>query len=1067
MNQPDHRPTIDELLDRAVQATNRGDREAAEFLAGQVLALDSTNVDAEELLAAPSEKGEIRRLTIMFADLVDSTELSTRIEPETYRTVVGRYRDEVRKNVAGYDGHIAFTKGDGLLAVFGHPHAHENDVHRATSAGLDIVRSVAELSDRVRRQFEFDINVRVGIHRGIVYLDTEQDDVYGFAANLAARVCSLADPGTVAVSGAVEPLISDTFELQARIPKSVKGIDEPVRYFNVIGERDMRRVALGPLVGRRAEMAYLEDSWNRAAMGRLQTPGVALQGEAGIGKSRLAWAVVELAERSHAVILQLIGSPFHSDVGFRPVRRLLERRCGIGRATDPSDRLGYLEREIRERSLDPDTLIPLLAPVLGVEPQAGYQAVRADGRALYERIAAAVREYLIACVREGPSLILVEDMHWFDEDTRELIDALLTEDLGNHLLIVMTGRDAALLPEGPAVQTFRLSPLSEDESDQLIVALHPEMTSGARRAVRRRCDGIPLYIEEVVAKLKEVPSDESMTAGVPDTLYEALFARLRSSTDALLVVEAAAVIGGRIERPVLFSVLDLEEDVFDRVVGELIDGRVLELLDENSFRFRHELLREVAAELSPPTIRRGLHGRIADALVSTTDGNPDWPSVARHNVHAERFPEAASAYRQASADARRRGALGEARTYLTHAVSAAEQMKAGPERDQLQIALRLRRGFLASAAEGVSSPNAAADFERCLQLTSADLRDDEFFATLVALYGYYAIRADLDRAERLLGSVRTALTGRREWFRPFNDAGFGMLSWYRGEFDTARDQLAAAAAARSDEGAHELASVWFMPNEGTASIYTHLALARYVTGDFAAAEQEFARTAQRCDELDFPQGAFSLAYARQLEVLMRIEAGQLDQALETAGQLAVEGNQYGFDSWAMVGAVQQVAVTALASLATNEADPVALQGQIETLTSFVDAWRAFEVKCLITTYDGFIARLLMAAGRPAEARDRVDIGLALAEETGMHYYDAELLRIRAGTHDDDTERRKDLAAAMALARRQGATIFELRIAAQDFELRGDEARQPLLDAIGRFPDGSTWPDLERARALLG
>ena len=259
--------------------------------------------------------------------------------------------------------------------------------------------------------------------------------------------------------------------------------------------------------------------------------------------------------------------------------------------------------------------------------------------------------------------------------------------------------------------------------------------------------------------------------------------------------------------------------------------------------------------------------------MGATEGNIDWPSVARHYEHADRFAEAASAYRQASADARRRGALGEARTYLTHAVSQVERMSSGPQRDRLEIALRLRRGFLASAAEGVSSPNAASDFERCLQLSGSNLGDDEFFSTLVALYGYYAMRADLDRADRLLGSVRTGLTGRREWFRPFNDAGFGMLAWYRGEFDSARDKLEAAAALRSDEGAQELAAVWFMPNEGTASIYTHLALARFMKGDVTGAEADLAKTEQRCEELDFPQGAFSLDYARQLEVLMRIRSG--------------------------------------------------------------------------------------------------------------------------------------------------------------------------------------------------
>ena len=178
--------SIDELLDRAVAAINRGDRVAATALAGQVLAVDRGNAEAEDLLAAPGSGGEIRRLTILFADLVDSTVLSTRVEPETYRMLVGRYRDLVLAVVDRYEGHVGSTKGDGLLAVFGHPTAHEDDVRRAVLAGLEITREVARLGEQAKRRFGVDIAVRVGVHRGLVYLDTAQDDVYGMAANLAA-----------------------------------------------------------------------------------------------------------------------------------------------------------------------------------------------------------------------------------------------------------------------------------------------------------------------------------------------------------------------------------------------------------------------------------------------------------------------------------------------------------------------------------------------------------------------------------------------------------------------------------------------------------------------------------------------------------------------------------------------------------------------------------------------------------------------------------------------------------------------------------------------------------------
>ena len=336
-------------------AINRGDRGAATALAGQVLAADEGNADAGDLLTVPGSGGEIRRLTILFADLVDSTVLSTRVEPETYRTVVGRYRDQVLGIVNRYEGHVGSTKGDGLLAVFGHPTAHEDDVRRAVLAGLEITREVARLSEQAQRRFGVDINVRVGVHRGLVYLDTAQDDVYGLAANLAARVSGLAPPGTVVVSDAVAPLVGEAFELQARPPAAVKGVEGLIAHHLVLGERaDAARVGVGrgPLVGRDRELAWLQKSWARAQAGTLGIPGVVFRGEPGIGKSRLAAAAVELVEGSGAVVLELIGSPFHTDAGLHPVRTLIERRCGIGRSTDPGERLRLLQAEVAARSLD-------------------------------------------------------------------------------------------------------------------------------------------------------------------------------------------------------------------------------------------------------------------------------------------------------------------------------------------------------------------------------------------------------------------------------------------------------------------------------------------------------------------------------------------------------------------------------------------------------------------------------------------------------------------------------------------------------------------------------------------
>jgi class 3 adenylate cyclase len=793
------RRALDELLDAAVLAMNRGDRATADALAGRVLEVDSGNTEAEELLAAPVGGGEIRRMTIMFADMVDSTELSTRVEPEVYRTVVGRYRDQVREIVERYGGHIPSTKGDGLLALFGYPSAHEDDVIRAVHTGLEITSAVSELSERVRRRFGFGISVRVGIHRGVTYVDTQQNDVYGVGANLAARICSLAEPDTLVVSEAVEQLVGSGFELVARAPKPVKGIDEPVVHFRVVGERDASWAPRGPLVGREAEVAYIKESWEQARAGTLLVPGVAFQGDAGLGKSRLAWAAIDVA--GDAAVLNLNGTPLHADAGLHPIRRLIERQSGISRDTDNAERLQQLKREIARRALDEPTMLPLLAPVLGIAPESGYEGVQAEGRKLHGQIADAVHSYLLACVKRGPTVLVVEDMHWFDEDSVAVVKALLEEELGS-VLIVMTGRERVSLPDTPRAKVFEIKPLTDGEADQLIVALNPAMDAEARRVVRQRCDGVPLYIEEVVEKLEHQARSTSPVE-VPDTLYEALFARLRTSSEAVLLLEAAAVIGRTFERNVLRSVVDPSvKDTIDDIVSDLVASRVLEPVDHDRWRFRHELLREVAAELSPPTRRRLLHSRVADALVTAAaDGNPGWSAVAGHYEQARRHADAASSYERASTDARQRGALAEARAYLGRAVSQIELAPVESARDRLEVRLRLSRGFLVSAVEGVSSPDAAADFERCLHLSGSNLHENEALATVIALYAYYALRADLRHVQQLLGyldELRTHMSPERQSrFVPFSHAAHGMLAWYRGEFSSAKDRLDAATSATS------------------------------------------------------------------------------------------------------------------------------------------------------------------------------------------------------------------------------------------------------------------------------
>ena len=287
----------------------------------------------------------------------------------------------------------------------------------------------------------------------------------------------------------------------------------------------------------------------------------------------------------------------------------------------------------------------------------------------------------------------------------------------------------------------------------------------------------PFYIEQVVAELRLAPPDQGQPgAAVPETLYEPLLARLRGSPAAVRVAEAAAVIGRHGDRSLLAAVADLDTDQLNRVINELQDARVFEPYGTDGWGFRHELLREVAAELTPPSLRRGLHAKAADALVNGAAGDPDWPLVAAHYEQAARHGDAASAYQCASADARRRGALAEARAYLDRALTQLERYPPGPERDRREIAARLQRGYLAAAAEpeGNLSPVSVADFERCLQLVGTDLCDDQVVATLFAAGAHYMWAADLRRAAQLVDVLRRSADAEQPWLGRANHA------WVRG-----------------------------------------------------------------------------------------------------------------------------------------------------------------------------------------------------------------------------------------------------------------------------------------------
>jgi tetratricopeptide (TPR) repeat protein len=456
---------------------------------------------------------------------------------------------------------------------------------------------------------------------------------------------------------------------------------------------------------------------------------------------------------------------------------------------------------------------------------------------------------------------------------------------------------------------------------------------------------------------------------------------------------------------------------------------------------------------------------VADALIGDAAGaDPDWQLVAGHYERAQRCDQAAAAYQQASNNARLRGALAEALAYLSRGLAQLDRAPPGPDRDRLETALRMERGFLTSAAEGYQSRDAAADFERCLQL-GGNLRDDELFATLVALGNYYQVRADLRRAAQVIESLRRGLEG-QQWARPKIDVLFGTMAYLRGDLNAAASALKAATAGVAPADQHKVDAEWLRVSEPISSGCLHLALVALLRGDVRRAEAELARSARLAEGFGFPEGPYLRAYIRSMETWLRVEGGQLDRAAVVAADMIDEAERHGFDVWRVTGATWQATVGGLAALDAETIDPTDLGAHIATITAFLDSLRTIGVNIYTTVFDGVVGRLLIAAGQPEVARERLDIALALAQDTGMCFYDAELLRLRAQTHDEPGARHTDISAALELARHQGATLFELRAALDDFELRGEAAAAGVAAAADRIPADNASPELGRARVAL-
>ncbi|HEX9569320.1 MAG TPA: adenylate/guanylate cyclase domain-containing protein [Rhodospirillales bacterium] len=654
-------------------------------------------------------EAERRQLTVMFADLVGSTALSQRIDPEDLSELIGGYQKAVAGEVARLKGHVARYMGDGVLAYFGYPHAHEDSAERAVHAGLAIVKAVGGLKSGDRES----LRVRIGVATGPVVVGdiigegaAEEEAVTGKTPNLAARLQGMAGPGQVVIDAMTRRLIGAAFDLQDLGPQKLKGFFEPVTAWSVVGEGAMETRfeathadTLTRFIGREHELGLLHERWELAKGGEGQI--VLLSGEAGIGKSRILQALRDKIASEPHFRLRYQCSPRHGNSAFYPIIQRLERAARFSSTDGPESKLDKLESLLRMSAENIEVVAPLFAALLSLPATARYGALNLTPQQRRDRTIEAMTGQVLALSRQRPVLFVLEDAHWIDPSTETFIGEMMARVADAAVFMVISHRPVYASPwiRHPHLLAITLNRLSRKQSIEIVRAAGGHaLADTVIDQIITRADGVPLYVEELIKSVIEVGKsidDPGAKDRIPATLQALLIARLDQLGEAKETAQVGSVFGREFSFGLLTAVADSPADEIKVNLERLVQSELVfkrGAVPDAKYTFKHALFQDTAYETLLLRRRRQLHARIAEIL------ERDFPEIMATEPetlahHFSRAGNADKAVRYLTLFADKTAAVyahTEAVAVLDQALAEAERLR-DPKKDQILLNLALRR----------------------------------------------------------------------------------------------------------------------------------------------------------------------------------------------------------------------------------------------------------------------------------------------------------------------------------------------------------------------------------------
>jgi class 3 adenylate cyclase/tetratricopeptide (TPR) repeat protein len=1044
------------------------------------------DAQSEQRRVADAER---RHLSVMICDLLGSTALSNRLDPEDMRAVMDAYHAACARVMQIYDGFLAEFRGDGILAYFGYPYAHEDDAERTVRAGLDIIAAVARLKTRAG----VPLAVRIGIATGLVVVGAISDKgalrehaVVGDTPNIAARLQALAAPGTIVVAASTRRLLGDLFLLRDLGRQKLAGIAEPIAAWAVEGVSDsnsrfeaIRTARLTDLIGRENEIGFLVERKRLAWMGQGRI--ILISGEPGIGKSRIATALDERIRAESHTRLHYQCSPYHANSALYPFVAQLERAAQIKPDDRPRQKLDKLEAILAMATSRVQAVAPLFAALLSVPFGERYPPLALSPTQQRRQTFAALLDQLEGLAHQKPIFLLFEDMQWADATSRELLDLIVERVRQLPVFALFTFRPEFEPPWVglPNVDTLTLGRLDRSNVESMImrVTRGRALASEVTEQIVAKTDGNPLFVEELTKAVLEagilVETAEGYqlngplpSLAIPATLHDSLMARL----DRLASVKEVGQIGAAIGREFSYSLLRVLVDRGETALKDALTqiehaGLIFRRGEppEAIYTFKHALVQDAAYESLLKSRRQVLHQRIAGALrdrfPTMVENEPE--VVAHHFTQAGLTQAAVEWWAKAGERALDRSAYDEAVAHLEKAIAVAQELTDGSAQSLLRLRVQTTYGYALLHGRGMAALETIAAFARARELATGV---DDAGARFSAYYGLWTVsmvRSDLPPMREVVDAFLSDARYAIELPAPGRLLVLGVTCWFEGDYVGARMHLEQALAAYDPERDRHLPTR-FGFDVGVAAM-GRLALVLWPLGKV----EKRTNPLDTALTLSLQRGHIpTVALTRYFTCLFAAIRKRPARAAEHADALIAMAREHGLQYWLAAGTFW---------LGWSRWWNGDREGETE-MREGLALMQKVNYHICGPLFGTLLAEVEAESGRPEDGLATLDAQITAIEQTGERWFYAEVYRMRAELllkqHPPNIAA-AELAflRAIEISRDQQTKTFELRAALALAKMyrttdRHDAVREFLVPALAGFDACGDVPEVEEAEWLL-